>query len=249
MKQGKRAMVGAVALMGLLATAAPAVAKDRVIAVDGVSKANADLRVEILVHVPEGQSASAAAERALAGQGARKAPEAPQENSYSFTGLRWATLPVVQNYNGAGSPPLDGKTALTNTYGDWSSVPESDYRIQYGQDTTRCPSLVRECKGAQRNDDRNDVGWARLQNGTLGVTWSTSGRTEADMAINTIYRWSTGCNAPSGSFDLESVYLHENGHVAGLDHSTDINAVMYPSYQTSRCALAQDDKNGIAALY
>ena len=43
--------------------------------------------------------------------------------------------------------------------------------------------------------------------------------------------------------------LHENGHVAGLGHSTDINAVMYPSYQTARCALAQDDKNGLAALY
>jgi len=24
---------------------------------------------------------------------------------------------------------------------------------------------------------------------------------------------------------------------------------MYPSYQTARCQLAQDDKNGLAALY
>ena len=54
MKQGMRAMAGAVALVGLLATAGPAMAKDRVIAVDGVSKTNADRRVEILVHVPEG---------------------------------------------------------------------------------------------------------------------------------------------------------------------------------------------------
>jgi predicted Zn-dependent protease len=45
------------------------------------------------------------------------------------------------------------------------------------------------------------------------------------------------------------VYLHENGHVAGLGHSTDLGAVMYPSYQTARCALAADDRNGIAALY
>jgi len=34
-----------------------------------------------------------------------------------------------------------------------------------------------------------------------------------------------------------------------LDHSTDTGAVMYPSYQTARCTLATDDKNGIAALY
>ena len=55
--------------------------------------------------------------------------------------------------------------------------------------------------------------------------------------------------AVSGSFDLESVFLHEHGHVAGLGHSTDVNAVMYPSYQTARCSLAADDQAGIAALY
>ena len=108
---------------------------------------------------------------------------------------------------------------------------------------------MRECPGAQKNDRFNDVGWAQLSNGTLGVTWSTSGTDEADMAINTRYTWSTGCTAQPGAFDLQSVYLHENGHVAGLGHSTDISAVMYPSYQTARCALATDDRNGIAALY
>jgi hypothetical protein len=250
MKQGMRAMAGAVALVGLLATAGPAVAKDRVIAVDGVSKADANRRVEILVAVPEGQDANAAAERALAGQGAKKAPPPPvQENSYSFTGLFWDVLPVVQNYNGAGSPQPGAQTALDNTYGPWSSVSGSNYRIQSGGTTNRCPSLVRECAGAQKNDRFNDVGWARLQNGTLGVTWSTSGTDEADMAINTRYVWSVGCTAQAGAFDLQSVYLHENGHVAGLGHSTDTGAVMYPSYQTARCALAQDDQNGLAALY
>src|SRR5688572_29077387 len=113
MKQGKRALAGAIALTGLLATAGPAVAKDRVIAVDGVSKSNANQRVEILVHVPDGQDANAAAERALAGQGAKKAqkpPAPPQENSYSFTGLKWDVFPVVQSYNGAGSPTPGAKS-------------------------------------------------------------------------------------------------------------------------------------------
>jgi hypothetical protein len=253
MKQGKRALAGAIALTGLLATAGPAMAKDRVIAVDGVSKSNADRRVSILVHVPDGADASAAAERALAGQGAKKAPKPPPEQpesfGYSFTGLVWNTFPVVQSYNGAGSPQPGAQAALEATHGPWSSVPDSEYRMQSGGTTTRCPSLVRECQGPQRNDDKNDVGWAALQNGTLGVTWSTSGRDEADMAINTRYRWNTGCTAVSGSFDLQSVYLHENGHVAGLDHSTDTNAVMYPSYQTARCSLAADDRAGMAHLY
>jgi hypothetical protein len=61
--------------------------------------------------------------------------------------------------------------------------------------------------------------------------------------------WSTGCAQVPGAFDAQTVYLHENGHVAGLGHSSDPSAVMYPSYQTARCALAQDDMTGLAALY
>jgi hypothetical protein len=221
-----------------------------VVAVEGVAKGNADRRVHILVEVPPGASARASGDAALAAQGAKRAkPEPPQEHGYSFTGLFWDVRPVVQNYNPAGQLTTGAYGALTNTYQDWSTVSGADFGIVDGGTTSRCPSLVRECAGAQRNDRFNDVGWARLANGTLGVTWSTSGIDEADMAINTRYVWSTGCTAQAGASDLESVYLHENGHVAGLDHSTDVNAVMYPSYQTARCALAQDDRNGLAALY
>jgi predicted Zn-dependent protease len=31
------------------------------------------------------------------------------------------------------------------------------------------------------------------------------------------------------SYDLQTVILHENGHVLGLDHSKDTGAAMYPS--------------------
>jgi len=257
MRQGTRAAAGVVAVIGMLAAVTPAGAADReargrVVGVEGVAKGDAQRRVEVLVAVPAGASARAAGDRALAAQGAARAkvkPQPPQSQGFTFTGLFWDVLPVVQNYNAAGERVSGARTALTNTYGDWSSVSGSRYRITSGGTTTRCPSLVKECPGAQRNDGANDVGWAQLANGTLGVTWSTSGTDEADMAINTRYAWSTGCVARPGAYDLESVYLHENGHVAGLGHSTDVNAVMYPSYQTARCVLAQDDKNGIAALY
>jgi hypothetical protein len=257
MRRGTRAAAGAVAVVGMLAAAGPATAADResrhrVVAVEGVAKGHADRRVEILVAVPAGASARATGDRALAGQGAVRAkakPPAPQSSGYSFTGLKWDRLPVVQNYNAAGERVSGARTALTNTYGDWSNVSGSTYRMGSGGTTMRCPSLVRECPGAQRNDGFNDVGWAALANGTLGVTWSTSGVDEADMAINTRYAWNTGCVNVAGRIDLETVYLHENGHVAGLGHSTDTSAIMYPSYQTARCTLAQDDKNGIAALY
>ena len=141
------------------------------------------------------------------------------------------------------------QSALTNTYSDWNSVSGSSWRISSGGTTNRCPSLVRECPGQQRFDGRNDVGWARLSGNTLGVTWYGTSIDEADMAINNRYAWSTTCAQVAGAYDLETVFLHENGHVAGLGHSSDRNAVMYPSYQTARCTLGTDDRNGIASRY
>jgi len=236
-------------LAALLVAAGPAAAADREFndrVVSGIGKAKVDGRdaiVEVLVAVQAGESATAAKNKALRGQGAE-----PVANEYSFTGLVWDRLPVTQNYNSAGAP-VNGLDALTKSHGPWSSVSGSRFQIRYGTATSRCPSLVRECPGPQVNDGFNDVGWARLGNGTLGVTWSTSRTDEADMAISTRYRWTTGCRNLSNTYDLQSVFLHENGHVAGLGHSTDIAAVMYPSYQVARCALAADDQAGIRALY
>jgi Matrixin len=243
------AAVGAVALVGLLAAAAPAAAADRVIAVDGVSKHAADVRVEILVEVPAGDSARKAADRALEAQGAKRPPEEPQSAAFTLNGLYWDTLRTVQSYNPAGQPTGAAASALTNTYSTWNSVSGSSYRIGSGGTTNRCPSLVQECPGQQRFDGLNDVGWARLSGGTLGVTWYSTSIDEADMAINNRYAWSTTCAQVAGAYDLQTVFLHENGHVAGLGHSSDRNAVMYPSYQTARCTLGTDDRNGIASRY
>jgi len=51
--------------------------------------------------------------------------------------------------------------------------------------------------------------------------------------------------------DLESVAVHEIGHLLGLDHSSDSNAVMYSKIPpgTVKRDLAQDDIDGIHALY
>ncbi|MFZ0544563.1 MAG: matrixin family metalloprotease [Candidatus Promineifilaceae bacterium] len=49
--------------------------------------------------------------------------------------------------------------------------------------------------------------------------------------------------------DLVTVAAHEIGHALGLDHSNDINSLMYASYFGPRRFLSQDDINGIQSLY
>jgi hypothetical protein len=200
------------------------------------------------VQVQPGETAREATDAALNDQGAQRAAP-PTSGGPGFTGLVWDALPVVQSYNPAGEP-VAGESILQATQATWSSVPGSDFRMTFGGTTTRCPSIVQECPGPQRIDGANDVGWARLSNGTLGVTWSIIGGTdEADMALSTRVPWHTGCTTVANSFDAQTVLLHENGHVAGLDHATSTASVMYPFYQGARCTLDSLDQQAIGTLY
>lgn len=63
------------------------------------------------------------------------------------------------------------------------------------------------------------------------------------------HQWSVG--AVPGAFDIESVALHELGHILGLQHSTVPGSVMFPSIADNAVnrALRTDDLDGIRTLY
>jgi hypothetical protein len=242
------------ALAALLCAAAFPVgtsAAERTASATGVAKVQGkEVLVEVFVEVPPGQSARRATNAALAEQGAQ--PEPPPTGGApdgpGFTGLVWDVLPLVQSHNPAGEA-LAAESLLQATQATWSSVPGSAFEMAFGGTTSRCPSIVQECSGPQVLDGFNDVGWARLSGGTLGVTWSTTGAVdEADMALSTQVAWSAGCASAAG-FDAQSVLLHENGHVAGLDHAASTASVMYPFYQGQRCSLDALDEQAIRTLY
>ena len=70
--------------------------------------------------------------------------------------------------------------------------------------------------------------------------------TKAEIRFDTAERWSTGTNTTSVNF--YSVAVHEIGHAIGLDHSTDLSTVMYPTNQ-NQLALGAGDIQGITAVY
>ncbi|MBK7860514.1 MAG: matrixin family metalloprotease [Archangiaceae bacterium] len=110
------------------------------------------------------------------------------------------------------------------------------------------------------NDSINHVIWLggtewRYSSTTLGLTTTlyfpnTGEIIDADMELNNNVSWSNTQSA--STFDYESVVLHEAGHFAGLDHTTNVSAsVMFPtvSMGVAKRTLTTTDVNDICGVY
>lgn len=217
--------------------------------------------VEILAEVRPGENPKVAAKAALR----RAYPEAREIDSaeYSLTGLKWDVFGdgisgndfVTVNYNPNGVSKYivgDHKKSLLDAMATWTNVATSNFTYADGGNTTRCPSLVQECRGPQYFDNKNDIGWINIKDpSVLGVTWYGTSRDEFDMALdNKNFKWYVGAlPVAAGYYDTQTVWLHEFGHGLGLAHSNVDGAVMEPYYEGARRALHQDDINGLTSLY
>ncbi|XP_077236674.1 metalloendoproteinase 2-MMP-like [Tasmannia lanceolata] len=84
--------------------------------------------------------------------------------------------------------------------------------------------------------------------GTLAHSFSpTDGRFHLDAAEN----WVAEGDVSSSEIDLESVAVHEIGHLLGLGHTSVEDAIMFPSISsgTKKVELVTDDILGIQLLY
>jgi len=241
-----------------------AAGEGRVVSALGVGNVQGERAfVHVTVLVGAGQDEHAAVDAALQEQGARRANRSDLESAeYRASGLVWNQFSdpdpnnnfVKQNYNPANDQTGgNGEGALLASQATWTNA-ASSFAFQYGGQTNRCPSLVKECPGEQAFDGLHDVGWLDLgrcsaRRCTLGVTWYSTSIDEADMALTTRVSWSTGCTNVSGRYDAQTVLTHENGHVVGLGHSSAQQAVMYAYYGGARCPLHQDDIAGVSFLY
>ena len=178
----------ACAIAASAVTAAPAAAADRqagdrVVSASGIKQIGGQTaHVELRVVIPAGRSEAAAKDRALRAMKATKTSA-----RWAATGLVWDDATATQTYNPAGQP-VSGQSALVATQSSWNNA-GSSFRFVNGGTTSTCPSLVPGCPGGQQFDGESGVGWAALEEGTLGVTVYNPSIDEADMGINTGYAW------------------------------------------------------------
>lgn len=88
--------------------------------------------------------------------------------------------------------------------------------------------------------------------GTLAHAFSpTNGRFHLDGQENWVVSGDVTQSSLSTAVDLESVAVHEIGHLLGLGHSSVEEAIMYPtiSSRMRKVTLADDDIQGIQQLY
>jgi hypothetical protein len=222
--------------------------------------------VEILVARAPGADAALVAARSRT---AARAAAEPPSDAFSLLGTIWSQFVdrgrgddvVRQFYNPAGDPtPGVGLTALRNAQSTWGSVPGSSFRFAFGGTTNRCPSMVLWCAQPPHLDGYDDVGWGAIPDDDpafviLGIAFLvgdafTGATHEADVLLNHDVSPLSWVTEGSGCCDLESVVLHELGHVAGLGHTEDASAVMYgfPAEAPTR-VLTSTDADGLRALY
>lgn len=190
---------------------------------------------------------------------------APSSGVYAFEGPKWASRTITWSF-------------ANSTYGQDAATPFSSsigaaYQSTVQQAVQRWAvvsglNLVQQADSADPAKAANiRIGFADLGTPTSYVvgytsyhyTTSSTGASAffpdtvlrlEDPGLNPLVTGSGGSLTYQGfSTTLYQTILHEFGHALGLGHSTDVNAVMYPTLGTADPDLDANDIAGIRALY
>lgn len=110
---------------------------------------------------------------------------------------------------------------------------------------------IRDGVDAFACDDLDHLQFRALDPGVAAITAINcfDGFRETGTIYSSTLPWNCIGPAPNDTIDLETVALHEMGHMLGLGHSEDRDTIMYAYYQGQRRFLGFDDIDGICFLY
>lgn len=188
-------------------------------------------------------------------------------NSRQVT-LRWTATPVryfVTNQGVSGVSATDFQAAVARAFSTWQAVPTASISYVFGGYTANLPG---EDDGRSALGFVNEPALDRVLASTSYLIDDLTGELiEADIFFNSAFAWSIAANGEHNRWDVETIALHEVGHLSGLGHSAigetemtsggrhvvSTGAVMFPIAigpgDISGRRLAADDIAGISDLY
>jgi hypothetical protein len=135
--------------------------------------------------------------------------------------LKWAKLPVryyVTDRGVGGVTSAQFRDAAARAFSSWQSVPGASVSAEFAGLTGANPF---DDDGITTLGFLNRPDLDRVLGATDFLIDNVTGAiVEADIFFNSSFAWSVAEAGEAGKFDLESIVVHETGHLFGLGHSS-----------------------------